>query len=71
MNGVGIVVLENEDVFISFSGCADKFSGLIGKDTACGCLNVDEYLIGAGSRFGGWWGRNGGYICCCCYESEG
>ena len=70
MNGVGIVVVENEDVFISFSGCADEFSSLIGEDTACWFLNVDKYLIGASSRFGKWWGGNCGYIRCCCCESE-
>ena len=51
MNGVGIVVIENEDVFISFSGCADKFSGLISEDATCGFFYVDEYLIGASRRF--------------------
>ena len=54
MNGVGIVVVENEDVFISFSACTDKFSGLISEDTARGFLNVDKYLVGASSRFGKW-----------------
>ena len=71
MDGVGIVVVEYEDIFISLAGWADEFSGLIGEDTACWILNVDEYLIGARGRFGGWWGRNGGYICCCCCKSEG
>ena len=71
MDGVGIIVVEYEDIFISFAGWADEFTGLISEDTACWIFNVDEYLIGASSRFGRWWGGNCGYICCCCCKSEG
>ena len=48
MDGVGVIVIQDEDVLVSALGGADEFSCLVGENLASWFLETGEDYVGSG-----------------------
>ena len=68
MDGIGVIIIEDEDVFVAALGWADKFSGLVREYFACWLLKASVNIVSAC-----WWGQCWELfdVGCCGAEGDG